>query len=66
MELFTETKSKNKKNGHTQQSLPPRRGQIKINILKTILKTTASFTHRHQPTSTPTTPPIPSGYTSDA
>ncbi|CAL0329109.1 unnamed protein product [Lupinus luteus] len=66
MEFFTEAKSKNKKNRHTQQTLPPRRGQIKINILKNLIKTTTAFTHKLQPTSTPTTPSIPSGYSSDA
>ncbi|KAE9620531.1 hypothetical protein Lalb_Chr01g0004041 [Lupinus albus] len=54
---------KKKKNGQTQQTLPPRRGQIKINILKTFIKTTTSFTHKLQPT----TPPTPStAYNSDA
>ncbi|KAF7823500.1 hypothetical protein G2W53_021644 [Senna tora] len=69
MEL-TGTRSSNR----NVQTLPPRRGQIKIRIIKTIVRSAAAlggFGRRNgeggTPLSSPSaTPPIPSEYNSDS
>ncbi|KAK7272113.1 hypothetical protein RJT34_28517 [Clitoria ternatea] len=73
MDLNRERKPKSKT---TQMVVPPRRGQIKMKILKSIAAALSCSGSRKEPrrydedavplSSTSTTPPIPSGYTSEA
>ncbi|KDP44140.1 hypothetical protein JCGZ_05607 [Jatropha curcas] len=69
MELVASMSTKNH-----QQTIPPKRGQIKIKIVKSIIRSASAIVSNGKKNkenggftiSSPTTPATPSGYSSDA